>query len=243
MKTYSTEAIRNIALVGHQGSGKTMLAEAMMFNAGAINRMGQIEAGSTVSDYHPSEKERQMSIFSTLLSLEWNGRKLNVLDTPGYPDFAGDVVSALRAADSAVFVINAGDGVQLGTDLAWRYTTAAHAPSMFLVNQLDRSDVESFDEVVTQLQTRFGRGVTVVQIPGGSGTRSIIDVLIMKQIRFPEGEKPVVGEIDAAFKERAEQLHNELVENIAENDEDLMELYFEQGELTEEQMRKGLHAS
>ncbi len=241
MKVYKSDQIRNIVLVGHQGSGKTMLSEAMLLNSKAISRLGSVEAGTTVSDYHSSEQERQMSIYASLMHAEWNGSKINIIDTPGYPDFAGDVIAALRATDMAVFVINAGDGVQVGTDLAWSYTSKAHTPSMFLINQLDRSDADSFDDVVTQLQDRFGRGATVVQLPGGAGTRSIIDVLLMKQITYPANGAPQVSDIAPEFQDRAEELHNELIENIAENDESLMELYFEQGTLSEEQMRTGLH--
>ena len=142
MKDYKSEQIRNIALVGHQGSGKTMIAEAMVYNSGAINRLGSVENGTTVSDYHPSEMERQMSIFSSLLNAEWKGHKINILDTPGYPDFAGDVISSLRAADAALFIINASDGVQVGTDLAWSYTSRAKSPSMFVVNQLVMTERE-----------------------------------------------------------------------------------------------------
>ncbi len=241
MKVYDADHIRNVTLVGHQGSGKTMLAEAMLFNAGGLNRMGSIEDGNTVSDYHSSEIERQMSVFSSLLHIEKQGHKINLLDTPGYPDFVGEVVTSMKVADSAVFVINAAEGVQVGTELAWATATAAQIPSMFVLNHLDKPETD-FEELIDQIQGRFGRGATVVQIAGGSGSRSIIDVLIMKQISYPDNSgKPQLNDIDPAFLERAEQLHNELIENIAENDESLMELYFEKGSLTEEEMRQGLH--
>ncbi len=241
MNVYDADHIRNIALVGHQGSGKTMLAEAMLFNAGSINRMGSITDGNTVSDYHPSEIERQMSVFSSLLHVEKDGHKINILDTPGYPDFVGEVVTSMKVADSAVFVINAAEGVQVGTELAWSTAAKAELPSMFVINHLDKPNTD-FAELVEQLQGRFGRGATIVQIAGGSGTRSIIDVLVMKQLTYEaEAKKPKIGDIDPEFLEEAERLHNELIENIAENDESLMELYFEQGSLSEEEMRKGLH--
>ncbi len=243
MKVYESSKVRNIALIGHHGSGKSMLAEAMVFNAGHIDRMGSIENGTTASDYHPSEVERQMSIFTSLLHAEWKDHKINILDTPGYPDFLGEVIASLRVADAAVFVMNAAEGVQVGTEAGWINAAANNTPALFVLNHLDKPD-SSFDVVVSQLQERFSRGVTVVQLPGGPGTRSIIDVLLMKQITFPEGStEGEMGEIDADFKERAQELHNELVENIAENDESLMELYFEKGELTEEEMRKGLAES
>lgn len=241
MKVYDADHIRNVTLVGHQGSGKTMLAEAMLFNAGALKRMGSITDGNTVSDYHPSEIERQMSVFSSLLHVEKDGHKINILDTPGYPDFVGEVVTSMKVADTAIFVMNAVEGVQVGTELAWSTAAAAEIPSMFVVNHLDKPD-SNFKELVDQVQGRFGRGATVVQIAGGGGTRSIIDVLLMKQISFPDGSgKPQISDISPDFLEEAEQLHNELIENIAENDESLMELYFEKGSLTEEEMRQGLH--
>ncbi len=240
MKTYDAAHIRNVALVGHQGSGKTMLAEAMLYTSGATKRRGSIEAGSTVSDYHPSEQERQMSVFTSLLHAEWKGHKINVLDTPGYPDFVGEVVSALKVADTALFVINATEGVQVGTELAWNTGVDSNIPAMFVINHLDKPDAD-FNQIVDQLHERFGRNATVVQLPVGAGSRSIIDVLLMKQIRFDADGKMEVGEIDASFKDRADQLHNELIENIAENDEELMSLYFEKGNLDEDEMRHGLH--
>ncbi len=240
MNVYDANHIRNVALVGHQGSGKTMLAEAMLYVAGALQRMGSIEEGTTISDYHPSEKERQMSVFASLVHAEWEGHKINILDTPGYPDFVGEVIASLKVADTALYVINAAEGVQVGTELAWRAGEDMEKPSMFILNHLDRSGV-NFRALVGQIQDRFGRGATVVQLPGGEGSRAIIDVLLMKQITFDEKGKPTLHEIDAAFREEADALHNELVESIAENDEGLMELYFEEGELTEDQMRKGLH--
>ncbi len=241
MKVYDSDHVRNIALVGHQGSGKTMLAEAMLYESGSLNRMGSVEAGSTVSDFHDSEKERQMSVFASLIHAEWEGHKINVLDTPGYPDFVGEVISSLKVADTALFVINCGEGVQVGTELAWTYGTMTKTPAMFVLNHLDKADAD-FNGTVEQLQERFGREATVVQLPAGPGTRSIIDVLLMKQLTFEEGtRKWSVSEIDEAFRERADALHNELIENIAENDEALMELYFEKGELNEDEMRAGLH--
>ena len=236
-----TEKIRNVALVGHQGSGKTTLAETMLLCAGAVRRRGTVAEGTTASDYHPDEVERKMSIYTSLLHADFEGKKFNVLDTPGYPDFAGEVLAALRAADAALFVMNANEGVQVGTELAWRYAAEMEKPSMFVVNHLDREDT-SFRDLARQIQERFGRGAAIVQIPGGHGSRSIIDVLLMKQLHFPEKEEGAfeAREIDAAFREEADRLHNELVEAIAENDEGLMERYFEQGTLTEDEMRKGL---
>jgi elongation factor G len=241
MNVYSAKQIRNIALVGHQGAGKTMLAEAMLYATGVINRLGSIEDGSTVSDYHASEKERQMSVFASLIHVEWKGNKINVLDTPGYPDFVGEVVASLRVADAAVFVINAGEGVQVGTELAWAEAEKAGIPVMFVINHLDKPGA-NYAAAVSEIRERFGRGASVVQLPGGEGSRSIVDVLVMKQLTFPEGKgEAKQSEIDSEFQEQADTYHNELVENIAENDESLMELYFEKGSLDEDEMRQGLH--
>ncbi len=243
MQAYDANHIRNVVLVGHQGSGKTMLAEAMLHASGALPRMGSIHEGSTVSDYHPSEKERQMSIFTSLLHAEWKGHKINILDTPGYPDFVGEVVAAMKVADTAIYVMDAREGVQVGTELAWTFGEMTDKPSMFVVNHLDEAESD-FRLLVEQIKERFGRGATIVQIPGGAGTRSIIDVLRMQQLTYPEGStEPEISEIDDAFREEADELHQTLVEDIAENDMALMELYFEQGELDEDQMRDGLRTA
>ncbi len=242
MNIYDADHVRNVALVGHQGSGKTTLAEAMLYSAGAIKRMGTVEEGTTVSDYHPSEHERDMSVFTSLLHAEWEGHKINVLDTPGYLDFVGETVAALKVADAALFVIDAGEGVQVGTELAWTYTERTATPSMFVMNKLDHA-ASNFEGALAKIQERFGRAATPVQIPGGTGTRSIIDVLLMKQIKFDEHGKMTFSQIEEEFAARAAELHNELVENIAENDESLMELYFEKGKLTEDEMRKGLRVA
>ena len=242
MNVYESDRIRNVALVGHQGSGKTMLAESMLFAAGALQRMGTIAEGNTVSDYHPSEKEREMSVFASLLHIESNGIKINVIDTPGYPDFVSEVAASLHVVDTAIFVINAAEGVQVGTELAWRAAEDDSTPTMFVINHLDKQNTD-FRSVVAQIKERFGRGATVVQLPVGGSTRSIIDVLLMKQITFDNKGKATLSEIDDAFTAEAETLHNDLIENIAENDESLMELYFEKGTLTEEEMRHGLRAA
>ncbi|MFT4604101.1 MAG: elongation factor G [Rhodothermales bacterium] len=220
-----------------------MLAEAMLLTSGALPRMGSIEERNTVSDYHASEHERQMSVFSSVLHAEWKGYKVNIIDTPGYPDFVGEVVASLTVADCAIFVINAGEGVQVGTELAWRTAEELGKPAMFVINHLDKADTD-FRAVIGQIQERFGRSATVVQVPGGAGSRSIVDVLRMKHLAFAEGTGEMSeGDISAAHKEEADQLHNDLVEGIAENDEGLMELYFEKGELTEDEMRQGLHVA
>ncbi len=241
MNVYDADKVRNVALVGHQGSGKTILAEAMLYTSHGTNRIGKIEDGTSVSDYRSSEHERQMSIYTSLLNAEWNDHKINILDTPGYPDFAGEVISALKVADIAIFVINGAEGVQVGTEAAWAYAEKLNKPVMFVVNKLDGPDV-SFETIIEPLQQRFGHGATVIQLPGGTGSKSIVDVLVMKQVSFKgDGREMEYGEIGSESMDRAEELHNELVENIAENDEELMELYFEKGNLSESEMRDGLH--
>jgi elongation factor G len=243
MKVYETKDIRNIALVGHQGAGKTTVAEAMLFASGGTNRMGSIDDKSTVSDYHDSEHQRGMSIFASLLFAEQAGKKINVLDTPGYPDFMGEVVGSLRVADAAVFVLNATDPIQVGTEVAWGFATKANLPAMLVVNHLDKSGVD-FPAVINAIQERFGKAATVLQIPVGDGTRAVIDLLLMKQLKFPEGKgAPEVSDIDPGFKDRADELRNTLVEDVAENDEALMEKYLEEGDLSEEDLMSGMRAA
>jgi elongation factor G len=243
MHVYEPDHIRNVVLVGHQGCGKTALAESMLYASGAVDRPGRVADGSTVSDYRPSEQERGMSIYTSLLHAEWTGRKINLLDTPGYPDFVSEVIAAMTVADTALYVMDARSGVQVGTELAWTYGERTATPSMFVINHLDDGEAD-YRMLLEQIEERFGRGATAVQIPAGTGSRSIIDVLHMQQLHYPEGSaEPEVGPIDDAFREEAEALHRTLVEDIAENDESLMELYFEQGELTEEQMEDGLRAA
>ena len=242
MTVYDADHIRNVALVGHQGTGKTTLAEAMLAASGAIPRMGTVEDGTTQSDYHSSEKERGVSVFTSLLHAEWKGHKINVLDTPGTLDFTGETITALKVADTALFVVDAAEGVQVGTELAWSYTEASRTPAMFVLNKLDLA-ASDFEAALGRIQARYGRAATPVQLPGGAGTRTIIDVLLMKQIRFDAAGQEHVEAIAPEFEERAAALHNELVESIAENDEGLMELFFEKGTLTEDEMRTGLRAA
>ena len=242
MTVYDADHIRNIALVGHQGAGKTTLAEAMLFSAGAVDRMGTVGEGTAASDYHESEHERGMSVFASLLHAEWEGHKINVLDTPGYLDFTAETITALKVADTAVFVIDAAEGVQVGTELAWTYASRTETPALFVLNKLD-GVASDFEAALGRIQERYGAAAVPVQLPGGTGTRTIIDVLLMKQIRFDDRGRAHVEPIGEAFAERAAALHNELVESIAENDEGLMELYFEKGELTEDEMRTGLHTA
>jgi elongation factor G len=242
MKVYTTEQIRNIALIGNAGSGKTTLTESMLFEGGVIKRRGDVTAKNTVSDFNEIEHEFGNSVFSTLLYTEYNGCKINILDTPGMDDLCGGVVSSLHVADLGVFVINAINGVEAGTEAAYRHAETTGTPLVFVFNQLDH-DSSNFDKSLEQCRASFGNKVTVVQYPvdAGPGFTSVIDVLKMKMFVYKgEGDKPEVLDIPDSEKDKAEKLHNELIEMAAENEEALMERYFDQGSLSEEDMRKGI---
>lgn len=245
MATYDSKHVKNIALLGHAGCGKTTLAECMLFEAGITKRRGTIAARNTVSDYHELETDRQSSVFASLLHTTWKDYKINVIDTPGYDDFAGEVISALRVADTGVMVLNAAMGVEVGTDIIWEYTNTFRTPTIFVVNQLDHKDAD-FDRTLADAKSHFGANVVAVQYPAetGEGFNCIVDVLNMTMYKFgPQGGKPEKVQIPDSEKARADQLHKELIETIASNDENLMEKYFDQGELTEEEMKAGLHES
>ena len=242
MKVYKTEQIRNIALIGNAGSGKTTLAEAMLFEGGVITRRGEVTAKNTVSDHTFIEQEYGNSVLSTLLYTESNGTKINILDTPGMDDLCGGVVSSLNVTDLALLSVNSTNGVESGTVAAGRHAENANIPMMFVFNQLDHEN-SNFDTALDQCKTTFGNKVTIVQYPldAGPGFTSIIDVLKMKMYKYgPNGGKPEVLDIPDSETERAEELHNELVEMAAENEESLMELYFDKGSLSEDEMRKGM---
>ncbi len=242
MEDYDVNQVKNIVLLGHAGCGKTTLAESMIFEAGLISRRGTVEEGTTVSDYNTIEQEKGCSVFATLMHTNWRGYKINILDTPGNDDFVGEVIAALKVADTGVMLLNAPFGVEVGTELIWEYTEGFKTPMIFAVNQLDHEKAD-FDKTVEQAKARFGRKLLVVQYPlnAGLGFDSIIDVLKMTMYKFPaEGGKPQKLPIPDSEKAKADQLHNELIESIAENDEGLMELFFEKGSLDEDEMRKGL---
>jgi elongation factor G len=244
MPEFDSAHVKNIALLGHSGSGKTTLAEAMLFEAGLIHRRGSIEEQNTVGDYTDLEKQRGNSIFSKLLHTQWRGYKINILDTPGYDDFAGEVISALRVADTGVMLLNASAGVEVGTDIIWEYTTRFKTPLIFLINHLDHPKAD-FERTYQEAKAHFGNNVVLVQYPVtiGLGFNAIIDVLNMVMYRYANAGKPEKLPVPEGEKARAEALHKELIESIASNDETLMEKYFDQGELTEDEMKKGLHLS
>ncbi|MGH7968217.1 MAG: elongation factor G, partial [Limisphaerales bacterium] len=246
MKEYQAAEIRNFAIVGHASSGKTMLSEAMLATAGVINRMGSISAGSTVSDYHDSEQQRQISVSATLMHLEWLGKKFNVIDCPGYTDFISEGLGALRVGDFALIVVHANHGVGVGTDAAWRYATEDGIPKMIVVNALDKEEVD-LDKSLARVREHFGERVFPLTLPlnAGPGFNQVLDVLRNEVITYTKDksgkftEAPASGEV----AERVKQLHGQLIEFIAESDDSLMEKYFAQGGLSEEEMRAGLHAA
>jgi elongation factor G len=242
MADFDTSHVKNIVLLGHAGCGKTSLAESMLFEAGLINRRGTIQERNTVSDYHELEQERGNSVFSTLLHSKWRGYKINIIDTPGYDDFAGEVISALRVADTGIMLVNSVTGVEVGTEIIWDYTEQFKTPMIFALNKLD-DDNADFEKAVKEIKNHFGNNVVLVQYPvlTGSGFHEIIDVLRMTLYKFNDtGGKPEKLPIPDSEKEKAEKLHKELVEAIAGNDETLMEKYFEKGELDEDEMKMGM---
>ncbi|MBL7986289.1 MAG: GTP-binding protein, partial [Flavobacteriales bacterium] len=242
MKVFDDKHIKNVVLLGSHGSGKTTLAETMLFEAGLITRRGRVEDKNTVSDHHEMEHERGSSVYSTLLHTEWRNYKINIIDTPGLDDLVGETVPALRVADTCILLLNGHHGVEVGTDLVWDQLAHYDRPVIIGVNQLDHPNTD-FDAAVAQAKEHFGQAVTVMQYPleTGVGFHRIIDLLKMTMYVFPDaGGKPEKRPIPAEEKERAEALHKELVEKAAENDETLMEHYFDKGELDEDEMRKGL---
>lgn len=242
MKVYDDKHIKNIVLLGAPKTGKTLLAEDMIYEAGIIHRRGTIEGKNTVSDYHEIEQERGNSVFATPLHTEWRDYKINIIDTPGFDDFAGEMISSIRVSDTCVMVINAQHGVEVGTELVWNYIEEFKKPVIFAINQLDHPK-SSYDNALNSLRDRFGTAITQVQYPvnQGEGFDSIVDLLKMVMYKFPpEGGKPQKLPIPPSEIEEATMLHNELVEKAAENDEQLMEKYFEKGTLDEDEMRQGL---
>ena len=242
MKVYKSNEIKNIALLGNDGSGKTTLTEALIFESGVIKRRGRITAKNTVSDYFPVEQDYGYSVFSTVFHVEWNNKKLNIIDCPGSDDFVGAALTALNVTDTAVLLINGGRGPEVGTQNHFRYTEKLGKPVVFLVNQLD-DEACDYDTVTEDLQSIYGTKAVVVQYPVKTGPdfNSLIDVLLMKKLTWgPDGGKPTIEDIPAEEADKAQELHKLLVEAAAENDEQLMEKFFETEHLTEDEMREGI---
>ncbi|MDE7032752.1 MAG: GTP-binding protein, partial [Muribaculaceae bacterium] len=242
MKVYKTDQIKNIALLGSKGSGKTTLAEAMLYECGVIKRRGTVEAGNTVCDYFPVEKEYGSSVFSTVFYAEFLGKKLNVIDCPGADDFVGNAITALNVTDTGVIVVNGQYGVEVGTQNIFRTASSINKPIIFAINQLDGEKAD-YENVIEQMKEVFGPKIVAIQYPlaSGPGFNSMIDVLLMKKYSWgPDGGVPTIEDIPAEELERANELHKALVEAAAENDETLMEKFFEEEHLTEDEMRMGI---
>ena len=242
MKVYQTNEIKNIALLGNDGAGKTTLTEALLYESGIIKRRGRITAKNTVSDYFPVEQEYGYSVFSTVYHVEWNNKKLNIIDCPGSDDFVGAAMTALNVTDTAILLLNGQYGPGVGTQNHFRYTEKLGKPVIFLVNQLDHEKCD-YDNVLEQLQSIYGSKVVPVQYPleTGPNFHEIIDVLLMKKYSWgPEGGAPTIEDVPASEMDKALEMHKALVEAAAEHDETLMEKFFETESLTEDEMREGI---
>ena len=242
MKTYQADHIKSIALLGNSGSGKTTLAEAMLFNGGIIERRGTIELKNTVSDYRPIEHENSNSIYSTVLYTEFHNMKINILDTPGLDDFSGGVISSLFAADAGVMTINVQNGVEVGTEIQFRHAEKDKKPLIFAVNGLDHEKT-NFEKAIEMMKERLTNDVVIIHFPvnEGVGFHSFIDVLKMKMLRYhKDGGKYEAVDIPADQADRAAELHSALVEKAAESDEALMELFFSNDTLTEDEIKRGI---
>ncbi len=244
MKTYTTNQIKNIALLGNSGSGKTTLAEAMLFEGGVIDRRGDVDHKNTVSDYNQIEQENQTSMFSSIMYSEYNGKKINILDVPGADDFVGGTISSLHVADTGVILVNASSGIEVGTEIHSRWLEKFNKPAIVVINKCDH-DHANFEKTFESIKESLGGDTVLAQYPvnTGPGFDSIVDLIQMKLLKYPkEGGNPEVTDIPDSESERADELRNELIEKAAENDEALMELFFENDGLTEDEMRTGITA-
>ncbi|MCB0304727.1 MAG: elongation factor G [Calditrichaeota bacterium] len=242
MKVFNSEQIRNIGVGGHSGSGKTSLVETMLFAMGETTRIGATEQGNTISDYNEDEIERQVSINTSILHGEWKQTKLNMIDTPGFSDFYGDVVSGMRAADFMMIVVSAADGVQVGTERVRQMADRYHLPRFYVINKLDRENVD-FDSVYKELRDRFGKKLAIAQFPAESGPNftTVIDVIKQKAYKYAHDKSGKVTEeaVPGNLQAQVDKIRNELIETVAESDDALLETYFEAGELTEAQLLEG----
>ena len=240
MKEYQTEQIRNVVLLGHGGTGKTSLTETALFATGAVSRLGKVDDGNTVSDYDPDEVKRQISVSLSLLPCEWNSHKINLIDTPGYADFLGEVREGVRAADAALVVVDAVSGVEVGTGLAWNYADEESLPRLVFVNRMDRENAD-FGETVRQLQERFGKNCVPLQAPIGAqdSFRGVVDLL---EQRAYLGEQAEAGDIPAEVADEVSTYREQLIEAVAEQDDDLINKFLEGEELTADELHRGLRA-
>ena len=246
MKDYNPDALRNITFVGHGGSGKTTLSEVILYTGNEINRIGRIEEGNTVSDYNNNEIERQISIASTALHLEWNNSKINMLDTPGYSDFTGQVLSGLHIVDAACAVVKSAEGVEVGTEATWDLVKRYKLPSSVIINKVD-NEHSKFFETVEAVKEKLSSDATVVTFPVAEGVNfvTVVDLTKMKAYTYGEAGSRKVTEVDIpdSVKEQADELRQQLIEKVAESDEELMNKFFEEGTLTEDELTKGLKTS
>ena len=243
MKEYDAGSIRNIALIGHGGSGKTSLSEIMLFTAGETNRIGTVAEGNTISDYSPNEIEKQISISTSLLHLDWNNKKINILDTPGYSDFIGEVKASMKVCDTAVMILKSAEGVEVGTEISGRFVDEFGLPSAIIINKVD-NEHSTFAETYAKAKDRLTSGATLVTFPVSEGVNfnTVVDVLKMKAFQYGDAGSKKVAEIEipADVKEKADNYRTELVEKIAETTEELMNNYFENGSLTDEELKTGI---
>jgi len=239
MRQYTPENIRNVVLLSHSGAGKTSLAEAMLYNAGAITRLGKVDQGNTTSDYDPDEVKRKISLYLTLLPCEWQGMKVNILDVPGYPDFVGEVKAGIRVADAAIFVVCAASGVEVGTELTWSYADDKKLPRMIFINKINRENADFF-RVVEIIRGKFGNQCLPLMIPIGAQDKfeGVVDLITMKAYR-----KEKEGDIPESLKAKAAEWREKLVESVAETDDALITKYLEGTALTDDEIRKSLRAA
>lgn len=242
MKEFQTNQLRNVCLIGHGGTGKTTLAEVILYNCKEIDRIGRVEEGTTTFDYDSEEKKRQITISAAMAPVEWNNTKINIIDTPGYFDFVGEVMEGLRAADSALITVCAVSGDQVGTEKVWNFCKDANLPRAFFINKLDRENA-NFDKVLAQLREAYGMSVVPLQIPIGkeAGFKGIVDVIKMKSRKF-DGKNVVEGDVPSELTDAVNEYKSSITEAVAENDEALLDKYLNEGELSNDELIAGLRA-